>query len=145
MTTIESSALSDARLADVAHTNVSDDAALANSESYSSDDYASWDRVIDRLIEWRRDPSVLQEDDFVVPSSATLHAAKEIARLLQATRQPPPLRVVPDGEGGVVFERRSGRVFFTLELTSDQWIEESVFVDCRLRHCVRYPVAFLRT
>ena len=132
MTTIESSALSKIRLADVAHTNVIDDAALANSESYSSDDYASWDRAIDRLIEWRRDPSVLEDDDFVVPSRATLHAAIQIASSLQQSQAPPPLRVVPDGEGGISFERRDGQLFESLNVLEDGNVELLSFRNCRL-------------
>ena len=132
MTTIESSALSEIRLADVVHTNVTDDAALANSESHSSDDYASWDGAIDRLIRWWRDPGVLEDDDFVVPSRATLHAAIQIAKLLQQSQEPPPLRVVPDGEGGISFERRDGQVFESLNVLEDGTVELLLFRNCRL-------------
>ncbi len=132
MTTIESSALSKIQLADVAHTNVIDDAALANSESHTSDDYASWERAKDRLIRWWRDPGVLEDDDFVVPSRATLHAAIQIASSLQQSQESPPLRVVPDGEGGISFERRDGQVFESLNVLEDGTVELLLFRNCRL-------------
>ena len=52
-----------------------------------------------------------------------------------------PFCVVPDGEGGIAFERRSGDFFHSLEILADGWIELSTFKNCRLQSKLRIPVA----
>ena len=54
-----------------------------------------------------------------------------------------PLRVVPDGEGGISFERRDEIRFQSLDVLQDGSIELHTFRDCRLVSKVRYNGAIL--
>ena len=92
-----------------------------------------WETIIDQyLVEWGRDPSVLMDEDFVPPSIAIIHKACQVARGLRDDGAPPPLRVVPDGEGGISFERRAGSCFQSLNILEDGSIEILTFEDSKL-------------
>ena len=65
-----------------------------------------WDSMIDDcLLEWARDPTKLEDDDVVAPSARVIHRACRVALDLRDAGWAAPLRVVPDGEGGICFER----------------------------------------
>lgn len=94
---------------------------------------ARWDELVDSyLIEWGRDPSRFDGEEIVPPTEASIGRACEVAGLCRDGAWPPPLRVVPDGEGGVVFERRVGDIFESLEILADGRVELNTFKDCRL-------------
>lgn len=95
--------------------------------------YIAWQQIIDnQLIEWGRDSFTFDEEDFEDPTKKSIDIAIDQAIRFRDSCQPKPLRVVPDGEGGIVFERRSGRRFETLEISHDGSIEHNIFDDCRL-------------
>ena len=94
----------------------------------------AWEHVIDRqLIEWGKDPGRLECDDLRAPTAASIQTACEIAGFMRDEAEPPPLRVIPDGEGGIVFERAEGRAFVTVEIDEDGSVEICRFVDSRLQ------------
>ena len=94
---------------------------------------AGWQVMIDeRLVEWGRNPNQFDEEDFVAPDAEVLERACRIAMCWRDDGWPAPLRVVPDGEGGIAFERRSGSVFEALTINSDGTTELVVFRDCVL-------------
>lgn len=69
----------------------------------------AWENIIDyKLVEWGRDPSILEEDDLIPPTGEAIDVSIEVAMQLLKNGNPPPMRVVPDRDGGVVFERWSG-------------------------------------
>ena len=93
----------------------------------------AWDSVIDRyLVEWGRDASALEDEDFVPPGLEVVKLACEVAMEFRDEGLPPPIRVVPDGEGGLAFERVDGKVSESLNIYADQTIELLTFDDCRL-------------
>lgn len=95
--------------------------------------YIAWQKIIDnQLIEWGRDTFQFDEEDFVPPTKISIKRANDLATEFRNRCLPEPLRVVPDGEGGIAFERRSERFFITLEISSDGSIEQNIFDDCRL-------------
>ena len=69
-------------------------------------DKDAWQVWIDVLAHWELDPDALLEEGLTPPSRAILQAASFFAVALRDNGHAPPLRVVPSGEGGVVFERR---------------------------------------
>jgi hypothetical protein len=67
---------------------------------------ADWQHVIDqKLTVWEGDPSALEDEGVDPPSAAIIERAINFARSLQQAGYPPPTNVVPDPNGGIVFER----------------------------------------
>lgn len=87
----------------------------AQDDSFAHDAYEraavvdAWQKVIDsKLIEWGRDPEAIAEDDLIPPSRFAVHNAIDLAKQLSQQGWAPPMRAVPDGDGGIVFERWAG-------------------------------------
>src|SRR5258708_172113 len=84
----------------------------------------SWQVVIDEsLARWLADPSCLEDEGIVPPSVETIHHACKIALALRDEGLLAPKRIVPNGEGGIVFERRAGSLFEAIELDADGSLE----------------------
>lgn len=99
----------------------------------TEDDRQAWQRVIDgQLKEWQRDPSQLQDEGIEPPSPEILPLVAEIAVTLRDHGVDPPLRVVPNGEGGVVFEWRDSPYFWSLEVEKAGSLALSIFRNSRL-------------
>jgi hypothetical protein len=95
---------------------------------------AAWERVIDqKLNDWASDPDQLADDGILPPSPQSIAMASQIARLMRARGFAPPTSVVPDGDGGISFERAHGRIFEKIEIEGSS-IEYLLFEDCRLCH-----------
>lgn len=93
-----------------------------------------WDHVIDnQLVEWGQDPEALADDGLIPPSEEIVRQACRLAMQLRDEGVPGPLRVVPDGEGGICFERRAEPYFQTLSIRQDGTIEMLTFKDCQLQ------------
>lgn len=128
MSVFEASGTLSRELIDAVTTAGASEQSLASSEANRE----GWQRLIDDyLIEWGRDPSQLADEDLIPPSEDMIRYASRIAIALRNAGWPPPLRVVPDGEGGITFERRTGDVFESLEILANETIELSTFKDCR--------------
>jgi hypothetical protein len=95
---------------------------------------ARWQRCIDeKLIEWGRDPSQLEDDGVDAPSPDVIRLAIEVAsRYRDSGQWAPPDRVAPDPNGGIVFERRAGSQAEVLHVGSDGEVEYQRFVGPRL-------------
>lgn len=94
---------------------------------------AGWQRMIDeQLVEWGRNPNQFDEEDFVAPDAEVLDRACRIAMHLRDNGWPAFLRVLPDGEGGIVFEHRAAQHFVSLEITPNEPALLYLFEDCRL-------------
>lgn len=96
-------------------------------------DRQSWQRVIDQqLQEWQRDPSQLEDEGVEPPSLEVLPLVVEVAAALRDHGVEPPLRVLPNGEGGVVFEWRDTPYFWSLEVEQTGSLNLSIFRNSRL-------------
>ena len=116
-------------------TNAASDAELT---SVVSPERSLWAHVIDnQLVEWGKDPDALADDGLVPPSKAIIHSACRLAMYLRDKGWPGPLRVVPDGEGGITFERRADTCFETLTLHADSTIELLTFVNYELESRIK--------
>lgn len=94
---------------------------------------AAWQRLIDyKLIEWGCNPTVIEDDGIEPPDTDTIQRAVELAKRFRDESLPPPDNVVPDGDGGIVFERREGDVSEVLHVWDDGTQEYLRFHDSRL-------------
>ncbi len=94
-----------------------------------------WDEIIDSiLIEWGKNPSLLADPDEGIPppTPQCIRLANQLALAIRDLAQPPPSRVVPDGEGGVSFESVAGEKFQSLNVRSDCTVELLTFWNCHL-------------
>jgi len=114
-------------------TEAAEDHTLASAQRDQEADRRGWQRVIDDyLVEWGRNPDQLEDEDLAAPSSKSLQFACNLAMDMRDQGLPAPLRVVPDGEGGVSFERRDGAWFQSLDVLEDGSIELVTFKDYRV-------------
>lgn len=114
-------------------TCAADDRSLAVSMKQQEQNRQGWQDVIDKkLIEWGRDPSQLADEDVVPPSRELVHLASEFATRCRDEGVPPPNRVVPNGDGGITFERWHDLDFHTIEILRDRSIDAVYYRDCRL-------------
>ena len=89
-----------------------------------------WQDVIDKnLVEWGRNPGALDDEGVVPPSRAVINRACLVAIEARDQGEPPPNRVVPNGDGGIVFERWHDSVSQTIEIYNDGTIELAVYKD----------------
>lgn len=93
----------------------------------------AWNAAMTRLLEWRRDPGQLMDEDVLPPKRGIIDAAYSLALKMRDMRLPGPLRVLPDGEGGIVFERQSGSSFETIGIEATGRIEIVSFEGSRVR------------
>jgi hypothetical protein len=118
----------------VVESSAAGDDELAGSERHRESSRREWERIINEyLVEWGRDPSQLEDEGVTPPSLEIITLASKIAMELRDRCCPPPLRVVPDGEGGIAFEQRSGDFFLSLNLLHDRSIELETFKNCQLQ------------
>jgi hypothetical protein len=92
-----------------------------------------WQELIDyKLIEWGRDPDQLAEHELIPPTTRAVQRAIQIAKELQARKALPPMRVVPDGDGGIVMERWCGPWSVSIEIDHHGVTELVVVRDCHV-------------
>lgn len=108
----------------IVQTGALDEEALASAQNCRD----AWQEIIDEtLVEWGRHPELVEEDDLIPPSARAVQTACRVAMAYRDHVKPPPKRVVPDGDGGIVFERWSGSVSESLEVACDGQLE---YVSC---------------
>ena len=92
-----------------------------------------WQDVIDRkLIEWGRSPSPIEDMGVDPPTKETIQRAIRLAETLRDEGVPAPESVVPDPNGGIVFERREGNLAEVYHFWDDGTIEYQRFEGTRL-------------
>jgi hypothetical protein len=111
---------------------------------YDAGENEAWGGLIDStLIEWGRDPTLLEDDGFTPPSAETLRRACEIASVLRSLRFPAPTRIVPTGDGGISFQAEDGDAFISIEIAADGTVEYFRFSGAKLVE--RYEVLIARS
>ena len=100
-------------------------------QSLDPSESQSWIRVIHALDSWLFNPPDVEEGGSV-PSPTAIQLGIDLALKMQHMHVPPPLRVVPNGEGGVAFERRADGRFHVVEIFEDGTAETTLFEDCKL-------------
>jgi len=93
----------------------------------------SWQDVIERkLIEWGRSPSALEDMGVDPPTKETIQRAIRLAEAFRDEGFPSPQSVVPDPNGGIVFERRDGNIAEVCHVWGDGTTEYQRFEGTRL-------------
>lgn len=98
-----------------------------------------WRRFDLQLTHWERQPDELEDEGVEPPSSEALLLIREVSSALQELDVEPPLRIVPNCDGGAVFEWRDAPLLWLLEVERDGSLELSVFRAARL--VTRYRLA----
>lgn len=94
---------------------------------------AGWQQIIDGdLAEWSKNPEQFEDDGYKAPSLETIALAARIASACRDAGWPAPSRVVPDGEGGIAFNRHDGSLFEITEIRANGEVEQLVFRDSKL-------------
>lgn len=91
-----------------------------------------WQGHIDHsLIEWGWDPSLVEDDGIDAPSRDVLSVAIRFAQEMMRSGEAPPTRVVPDPNGGIVFEREGDRSLESIRISAEG-LEYCRFENARL-------------
>jgi len=96
--------------------SISEERFIANSHisaAHSEEDRQrqQWQKCIEQLTSWKHDPGQLDEEGTVTPSQATIRLALDLADSMCKRGLIPPTRIVPDADGGIVFERQKKDAF----------------------------------
>jgi len=92
-----------------------------------------WQSLIDHtLIEWGWNPSQLEDDAVEPPSREIIRLAIDLAQGLRDRGLPTPDRVVPDPNGGIVFERHENGMREVFHVWDDGTVEYQRFHGRRL-------------
>lgn len=112
----------------VVHTAAGDDTPTLNRSSRKV-----WQSLIDeKLIAWATNPDYFADEDFDGPSRAVLSLALKFAQQLRDANQPPPNRIVPDADGGLVFEITKGGMSEKIHFWDNGDVEYIVIRDGRI-------------
>lgn len=101
----------------------------------------AWQELIVQLSAWARDPQQLSDEDIEAPSGRMLQLAMDVAAVMRDRNVEAPDRMVPNGDGGMVFRWRSREFTWSLELDVDGSMETSLMEENKLvsRHCLHAP------
>lgn len=93
----------------------------------------AWQQLIDKLwFDWGLNQQQFDDDGIEPPSRETIVRAIQVAQQQEKQGQPLPDSVVPDANGGIVFERREQDVTEVLHIWSDGTAEYQQFHGTRL-------------
>ncbi|HET6883904.1 MAG TPA: hypothetical protein VFI31_27365 [Pirellulales bacterium] len=104
----------------------------ANESAKKDGERSEWQRIEALLSKWSQKQPLRDEDGVEWPSPALVEVALNLARSLEGQALHPPSRVVPNGEGGVVFEFQREHQLQTMEVDADGSIELCRFEDSQL-------------
>jgi len=99
---------------------------------------SGWEEVIDTLSSWADDVTVLEDEGIIPPSYPIVRKALGLSHTLMARGWAPPLRVVPNADGGIVFEHGIKEQFEEVEIYADGSMEFIAFEDSKI--VVRRPL-----
>ena len=110
--------------------------AASTGEPRSAEARIAWQRLIDeKLIEWGRHPEKFEDEDgYKAPTADNLVRATELVLYCRDQGVLPPLRMVPDGEGGIIFDwKSSSRPYHVVaQIHADGGMEMLLFHECKL-------------
>jgi hypothetical protein len=103
----------------------------------------AWQEVAKQLSAWARDPQQLGDDEIEPPSDRTIRLAIDVATVMRDRNVEVPDRIVPNGDGGLVFRWRSGNFTWSLELDVDGSMETTLMEEHELvcRHSLHVPAS----
>lgn len=110
-------------------------AAPVNSNS-TNEARKAWQRLIDeKLIEWGRHPEQIEDEDgYKAPAAEILAQATRLVAYCRDHGVRPPLRMAPDGEGGIIFDWKNSDppLHVIAQIHPDGVMETLEFLDSNL-------------
>lgn len=91
-----------------------------------------WRQVTKALLEWQNDPGELDDEGITPPSREIIQQAVLLAQTLNDQELPPPDAVVPDPDGGILFEWRGENSSEVCHIWDDATIEYRRFEGTQL-------------
>ncbi len=114
-------------------TSADTESPVTRNDSADPDAPDRWQRLIDHeLTEWPSDPTKFDDDGIEPPSDQTIHLAIALAGHFKDQGLPAPDSVVPDPNGGIVFERRENGLSEVFHVWDDGTVEYQRFQGTRL-------------
>lgn len=98
-----------------------------------------WERVESQLVQWEQNPDELEDEGLEPPNPETVPLIRDVCQALRGISVDPPLRLVPNCDGGAVLEWRTAPFLWSVEVELDGTLELSVFRADRL--VTRYRIA----
>lgn len=83
----------------------------------------AWHHINAKLLTWAANPDYFADEEFGSPSGEIIQNAIRIATVLCHEGFSAPDRVVPDADGGIVFETRRGGISESIHLWDDGTVE----------------------
>lgn len=94
---------------------------------------AVWqDFIKTKLLAWLQEPGQIADEGVDAPSPKILRLAIDYAEKLRDEGYPPPASIVPDANGGIVFERRQNGYSEVVHVWDDGIVELQLFHGTRL-------------
>ncbi len=120
-------------IVEAVQTNIDAEAPTTRDSERDDESREKWQELIDRkLIEWGRDPSQFDDEGVEPPSREIIRLAIALAEQFRDDGLTPPDSVVPDANGGIVFERRENDVSEVFHVWDDGTVEYQRFHGTRL-------------
>lgn len=111
-----------------ARTGAGTDQVLASPELAKAQSVKRWNElVINPLIDWGRDPSILEDEGLDAPSFEIVNIAHRLAIGMRDSDFAPPDRVIPNGDGGIVFKQKNDNTLISIEICKDRTTEVTIF------------------
>ena len=79
-----------------------------------------WHTFINQMLSWLEDSSELTDEGSDPPSESTILAALSLLVSMREGQMAPPLRITPNGEGGLVLERGDEFRFVSIEIEKEK-------------------------
>lgn len=114
-------------------TGVDASALVTQLDSRDGEAPKAWQLLVDRtLTAWLRNPSQLDDENIEPPSGTILRLSMDLADIFREKGFPAPNSIVPDPNGGIVFEWRKGSESEVYHVWDDGTIESMSFAGNRL-------------
>lgn len=91
-----------------------------------------WQNLIDQLTKWLQNPELVEDEGVDPPSTTILRLAIDYAERFRDEGFPPPGKIMPDPDGGIIFERRHNGTREEFHFWDDGSIEYVLFSGGRL-------------
>ena len=83
-----------------------------------------WQGLIDnKLLAWLNDPRQLADEGIDAPTQTIIRLAIDFAERWRDEGRVPPDQIIPDPNGGIIFERKDGQITEAMHVWDDGQIE----------------------
>lgn len=104
--------------------------------------WKGWQSIIDEcLIDWAKEPQQLEDEGIDAPSLELIFFALDLAAFFRDQGWAAPQRVVPSGDGGIVFKNQTGGRLEEIEIGATGTVEIIGFENAKLIYRLRMSEA----